>query len=154
MEELVASDSTPKRRRIVYVALRACGNPACCAEVRAHAAADAEVLVVAPVLAARLHRWTSDEAEDRGLAQTRLEESVDCLRRSGLRVRGMLGDADPVQAVADALFGFAADEIVVCLEGPEQPHWLRTGVVDRARERFHVPVTELDVPVKEPAAVA
>jgi hypothetical protein len=120
-----------------------------CTEVRAHAAAGAEVLVVAPVLSSPLHRWASDEAEDRERAEARLEESLGCLRRSGLRVRGTLGDADPVQAIADAVVGFPAEEIVICLEEPERPHWLRKGIVTRARQRFGVPVTEIDVAVTD-----
>jgi hypothetical protein len=152
--EGVMGESTRKPQRVLYVAHEECGNPALCAEVRAHAAAGAEVHVVAPVLSSPLHRWTSDEVEDRALAEARLEESVGCLRRSGLRARGTLGDADPVRAIADALFGFPAEEIVICLEEPERPHWLRKGVVERARERFRVPVTELDVAAKEPTARA
>ena len=150
----MVGESTRKTQRILYVAHQACGNPELCAEVRAHAAAGAEVLVAAPVLSSPLHRWTSDYAEDRELAQARLDESIGCLRRSGLRVRGTLGDADPVQAIADALFGFPAEEIVICLEEPERPHWLRKGIVERARERFGVPVTEIDVAMREPAVVA
>ena len=150
----MVGESTPKPQRILYVAHQACGNPALCAAVRAHAAARAEVLVVAPVLSSPLHRWTSDYAEDRELAQARLDESIGCLRRNGLHVRGTLGDADPVQAIADALFGFSAEEIVICLEEPERPHWLRKGIVEQARERFRVPVTEIDVAVREPAVVA
>ena len=96
----------PKRRRILFVAHQACGNPALCAEVRAHAVGAADVLVVAPVLSSPLHRWTSDDSEDRALAEERLEASIGCLRRHGLRAHGTLGDADPVQAIADALFGF------------------------------------------------
>ncbi|HXU87868.1 MAG TPA: hypothetical protein VFQ62_03370 [Methylomirabilota bacterium] len=149
----MVGESTRKPQRILYVANQACGNPVLCAEVRAHAAAGAEVLVVAPVLSSPLHRWISDDAEDRALAEARLEESIGCLRGHGLRVRGSLGDADPVEAIADALFGFPADEIVICLEEPERPHWLRKGVVERARERFQVPVTELDVAAREPAAL-
>jgi GABA permease len=144
----------PKRRRILFVANQACGNPALCGEVRAHAEGAADVLVVAPVLSSPLHRWTSDEVEDRALAEERLEASIGCLRRHGLRAHGTLGDAEPVRAIADALFGFPADEIVICLEEPERPHWLRKGVVERARERFQVPVTELDVAAREPAALA
>jgi hypothetical protein len=60
-------------QRILYVANQACGNPALCAEVRAHADAGTEVLVVAPVLSSPLHRWRSDEAEDQALAEARLE---------------------------------------------------------------------------------
>ena len=146
--------STAKRKRILYVAHQACGNPAFCAEVRSHAAAEAEVLVVAPILSSRQHRWMSDEAEEWRVAESRLEESIGCLRRSGLRVRGRLGDADAVQAIADALPGFPAEELVICLEEPERPHWLRKGIVERARERFGIPVTEIDVPVSEPTSVA
>lgn len=149
----MASESTPKPHRILYVAQQACGNPALCAEVKAHAAAGAEVLVVAPVLGSPLHRWTLDDADDRGLAKARLEESIGCLRRSGLHVRGTLGDTDPVQAIADALLGFSADEIVICLEKPERPHWLRKGVIERAADRFGLSVTEIDVPASEPAAL-
>jgi hypothetical protein len=149
----MVGESRRKPQRILYVANQACGNPALCVEVRAHAAAGSEVLVVAPVLSSPLHRWTSDDAEDRALAEARLEESIGCLRRHGLRVRGRLGDADPIQAIADALHAFPADE-VICLEEPERAHWLRKGVVERARERFQLPVTEIDVAVKQPAVVA
>lgn len=149
----MVGESTRSPQRILYVANQACGNPALCAEVRAHAAASAEVLVVAPVLSSPLHRWTSDDAEERALAEARLEESIGCLRRHGLRVRGRLGDADPVEAIADALFGFPADVIVICLEEPERPHWLRKGVVESARDRFQVPVTEIDVAARGPAAL-
>jgi GABA permease len=144
----------PKRRRILFVAHQACGNPALCAEVRGHAEGAADVLVVAPVLGSPLHRWTSDDAEDRAMAEERLEESVGCLRKHGLRVHGTLGDADPVQAVADALYAFPAEEIVICLEEPEQAHRLRGGVVERATKRFTVPVTEIAVAARQPAAVA
>jgi hypothetical protein len=149
----MVGESTPNAQRILYVAHQACGNPALCDEVRAHAAAGAEVLVVAPAVSSPVHRWISDEAEDRGLAEARLDESLGCLRRSGLRVRGRVGDADPVQAIADALVGFPAEEIVICLEQPERPHWLRKGIVERA-ERFGVPVTEIDVPVRDWTVVA
>jgi hypothetical protein len=150
----MVDESTRVSQRILYVAHQACGNPALCTEVRANTAAGAEVLVVAPLLSSPLHRWTSDEAEDRELAAARLEESLGCLRKSGLRVRGKLGDADPVQAIADALVGFPAEEIVICLEAPERPRWLRKGIVERAEERFGVPVTEIDVPVRRSAVVA
>lgn len=146
--------STSVSRRILYVAQQACGDPALCAEVRAHAAAGADVLVVAPVVSSPLHGWASDYGEERELARARLEESIGCLGRSGLRAHGALGDADPVQAIADALVGFPAEEIVVCLQEPERPHWLRKGIVERAQERFGVPVTEIDVAEREPAPAA
>jgi hypothetical protein len=147
-------EPTARLRRILYVAHEACGNPALCAEVRAHAAAGVEVLVVAPVLSSWSPRWTSDDLEDRERAEARLEESIACLRGNGLRVQGTLGDADPVQAIADALFAFPAEEIVICLEEPERPRWARKGVVERVQERFGVPVTEIDVAERAPAVLA
>lgn len=150
----MADQPLRKRQRILFVANQACGNPALCAEVRAHAEGAADVLVVAPVLGSPLHRWTSDDAEDRALAEERLEESIGCLRKHGLRARGTLGDADPVQAVADVLYQFPAEEIVICLEEPERAHWLHRGVVERTTKRFALPVTEIAVASREPAAVA
>ena len=151
---VMADQPLTQRQRILFVAHQACGNPALCAEVRAHAEGAADVLVVAPVLGSPLHRWTSDDAEDSALAEERLEESIGCLRKHGLRAHGMLGDADPVQAVADALYQFPAEEIVICLEKPERAHWLHRGVVERTKKRFAVPVTKIAVASREPAAVA
>jgi hypothetical protein len=59
-----------------------------------------------------------------------------------------------VQAVADVLFEFPAEHIVICMAEPERAHWPRRGVVERARDRFGVPVTEIDVAGSDPAAVA
>ena len=149
----MADQPLTQRQRILFVAHQACGSPALCATVRKHAEGAADVLVVAPVLGSPLHRWTSDDADDRALAKQRLEESIGCLRKQGLRAHGTLGDADPVQAVADALHQFPAEEIVICLEDPEQAHWLHKGVVERTTKRFAVPVTEIAVASREPAAV-
>ena len=150
----MADQPLPKRRRILFVAHQVCGNPNLCAEVRAHAEGAAEVLVVAPVLGSRLHRWVSDDAEDRALSRDRLETSIRCLRKHGLRARGTLGDADPVQAIADAMYDFPAEEIVICLEESEQAHWLHTGIIGRARKRFAVPIAEIAVGAKQPVGVA
>jgi len=151
---VIADQPLARHQRILFVAHQACGNPALCAEVRKHAEGAADVLVLAPVLGSRLHRWTSDDAEDRAHAEERLEESIGCLRKHGLRAHGTLGDADPVQAVADALHQFPAEEIVICLEEPEQAYWLHKGVVERTTKRFTVPVTEIAVASRNPAAAA
>jgi GABA permease len=151
---VMADTPTTQRQRILFVAHQACGSPALCAEVRKHARGAADVLVVAPVLGSSSHRWTSDERDERALADERLQESIGCLRKHGLRAHGTLGDADPVQAVADALHQFAAEEIVICLEEPERAHWLHKGVVERTTTRFSVPVTEIAVGSRAPVAEA
>jgi hypothetical protein len=141
----------PKSRRILFVADRACGNQSLCAEVRAHAIPGADVLVVAPVANDPSHRWITDDADDRARAEVRLQNSISCLRKQGLHAHGTFGDADPVQAVDDALYGFSAEEIVICLEARERTHWRRRGTVERIKERFPLPVSEIVVGSRRPA---
>src|SRR5207253_770232 len=58
---------------------------------------------------------------------------------------GEVGDADPLQAIADALHSFHADEIVVATHPEARSHWLSRNVVDRARSRFGLPILHIVV---------
>ena len=142
----------PKHRRILFVADRACGKQSLCAEVRAHAIPGADVLVVAPVGNEPSHPWITDDAEDDARAEVRLQSSISCLRKHGLHVHGTLGDADPVQAIDDALYRFPAEEIVVCLEARGRKRSRRRDTVERIKERFPLPVSEVVVGPRRPAA--
>jgi hypothetical protein len=42
---------------------------------------------------------------------------------------------------------------VICLEEPERAHWRRKGLVERTKERFALPLTEIPVR-RTPATVA
>src|SRR5262245_34209325 len=75
--------------------------------------ANAEVLVVAPALNSWLRHWLSDEDPARRRAEERLAAVVRQLQRTVVHVEGRVGDADPLQAIADALATFPADEIVI-----------------------------------------
>ncbi len=100
----------------------------------------AQVLVVAPALNSRLRRWTSDEDGARAAAEARLRRCLARLREHGVRAEGVIGDADPLQAVADTLSAFPADELVIAT-GPERgARRLHRSVVERARSRFDLPV--------------
>jgi nucleotide-binding universal stress UspA family protein len=101
---------------------------------------DAEVFVVAPALNSRLRHWLSDEDGARRRAEERLVAYVDRLERAGAHARGSVGDADPVQAIADALVIFAADEIVIAAH-PERSHRLAGDLATRAR-RFGLPILQ------------
>jgi hypothetical protein len=57
----------------------------------------------------------------------------------------MVGDADPLQAAADALRVFPADELVVATHPEGRSNWLARGVVERARRRFGLPVVHVVV---------
>lgn len=74
--------------------------------------AHADVLVVAPALNSWLRQWLSDEDPARGRAEKRLAALVGELQRTAAHVEGRVGDADPLQAIADALPTFTADRIV------------------------------------------
>jgi hypothetical protein len=92
------------------------------------------VLVIAPAVNSRLRRWLSDD-DARHMARERLEAYLDRLECAGVRTSGRIGDADPVQAIADALATFAADEIVVAAHS-ERSRRLAGDVAERARKRF------------------
>jgi hypothetical protein len=111
----------------------------------------ANVLVVSPALNTPLKHWTSDEDQARANAEQRLRRSVDELERLGISARGEVGDADPVQAIEDALRTFGADEIVISTHPAGRSNWLERNVVGAARERFDVPITHVVVDLEADA---
>jgi nucleotide-binding universal stress UspA family protein len=110
------------------------------------------VLVVSPALNSPLKHWTSDEDQARAAAEDRLRRSVGELERLGISARGEVGDADPVQAIEDALRTFGADVIVISTHPEGRSNWLERGVVTTARERFAVPITHVVVDLDAEAA--
>ena len=102
--------------------------------------AHAEVLVVAPAMNSWLRHWLSDEDPARRRANERLAVVVGELQRVVVRVEGRIGDADPLQAIADALPTFPADELVISA-GRERSAEDVADLVFRARERFALPTS-------------
>lgn len=99
-----------------------------------------KVLVVAPALNSWLRHWLSDEDPARRRAARRLAAVVGQLRRTVVDVEGRVGDADPLQAIADALTTFPADEILVSAR-PERSIEQVDALVSRVRERFALPIS-------------
>jgi hypothetical protein len=104
---------------------------------------DEQVLVVVPALNSPLRHWASDEDGARAAAADRLARSLQRLREAGVEATGEVGDGDPLQAIEDALRTFGADEIIISTHPEGRSHWLERGVVERARERFMVPITHV-----------
>ena len=104
-----------------------------------------EVLVVTPALNSPLKHWVSDEDDARAAAQERLDASLAKLAEAGVDARGEVGDGDPLQAMEDALRTFGADEIIISTHPEGRSNWLERGVVEKARERFAVPITHVVV---------
>ena len=103
------------------------------------------VLVVSPALNSPLRHWASDEDPARAEARKRLDTSLERLRRNGIEADGEVGDAEPLQAIEDAVRTFGPDEIIISTHPEGRSHWLERGVVTGARERFAVPITHVVV---------
>jgi hypothetical protein len=116
--------------------------------------ADADILVVCPALNSPLRHWTSDEDGARANAQERLETSLAALAEEGVEARGEVGDADPLQAMEDALRTFGADEIIISTHPPGRSNWLEKEVIAHARERFDLPITHVVVDLESERAGA
>jgi hypothetical protein len=103
-----------------------------------------EVLVVAPALGSRLSHWTGDD-QARHDAEGNLEQTVAGLTAAGVTARGEVGSDDPIQAADDALREFPADEIVLATHPEQEANWKERGVVEIARDRYGLPVADVDV---------
>jgi hypothetical protein len=138
--------SPPEQHRILVVANETVGGSALLDTIRSHAEGKgARVLVVCPALNSPLRHWASDEDDARSGAQDRLDASLAALRGAGIEADGEVGDGDPLQAIEDALRTFRPDELIISTHPPGRSHWLERGVVEKARERFALPVTHVTV---------
>ena len=71
--------------------------------------------------------------------------SIERCAATGVTARGALGDADPLQALDDAIRTFVPDEAIVATHPEGRSNWLERGLVAQARERFAVPITHVVV---------
>jgi nucleotide-binding universal stress UspA family protein len=131
-------------RRILVIANETVGGERLREEIRSRSEGyDEQVFVVCPALNSPLRHWASDEDGARVQAQERLSTSLARLHEAGVDAKGEIGDAEPLQAMEDALRLFGADEIIISTHPEGRSHWLEKGIVDAARERFAVPITHV-----------
>jgi hypothetical protein len=104
-----------------------------------------EVLVVAPALNTRLRHWMSDSDGARVAAEDRLLGCLERLEQAGIHAEGWVGDADPLQAIDDALSVFSAGEVIVATHPEERSNWLERDLVRRMRERYDLPILHVVV---------
>jgi hypothetical protein len=108
-------------------------------------AAEAEVMVVAPALDSRVRFWTSDNDDAIARADAVQQESVERLSEDGVDAVGDTGESDPLLALQDALATFPAEEIVIVTRPEGEQNWAEEDLVEQARERFSVPVRQMEV---------
>ena len=136
----------PGERRILVIANETVGGGPLREQIEERSEGyETQVLVVSPALNSPIRHWASDEDPAREEAQRRLEASLERLRTNGIEASGEVGDADPLQAIEDAVRTFGPDEIIISTHPEGRSHWLERGVVTGARERFAVPITHVVV---------
>jgi nucleotide-binding universal stress UspA family protein len=136
----------PGERRILVIANETVGGGPLRKQIEERSAGyDTTLLVVSPALNSPIRHWASDEDPAREEARQRLEASLRRLRENGIEASGEVGDADPLQAIEDAVRTFGPDEIIISTHPEGRSHWLERGVVSGARERFAVPITHVVV---------
>jgi nucleotide-binding universal stress UspA family protein len=138
--------SRENERRILVVANETVGGERLREEIRSRSEGyEEQVFVVCPALNSPLRHWASDEDGARLQAQERLNASLARLRELGVDAKGEIGDAEPLQAMEDAMRLFGADEIIISTHPEGRSHWLEKRIVAGARERFAVPITHVVV---------
>ncbi len=135
--------TTPER--ILVIANDTADTDALLEVIETSAGGEAEVLAVAPALNSRLRYWTSDEDDARRLAKERLQRCVERLHRAGVSATGWIGDADPLQALRDALAFFPADTVILATHPPPRSNWLARNLVERASRYFAGPIVHVTV---------
>ena len=149
--------SGENEHRILVIANETVGGGPLREEIRLRSEGyDEHVLVICPALNSAMRHWASDEDGARAKAQERLNASLARLQEAGLDAKGEVGDAEPLQAMEDAVRLFGPDEIIISTHPKGRSNWLEQGIVDAARERFAVPVThvvvdlEAEAPINQP----
>ena len=84
-------------------------------------------------------------AEARRLAQINLDAAIKTLTAAGGTVNGTVSDADPMQAVKEAVDSREFDEIIVATLQPRLSRWLHQDMPARLQHDFHLPVTHVVV---------
>jgi hypothetical protein len=126
--------------RLLVLANETCASVAVLEEVRARMRTRS-----------RLTHWLTSDESARDAAQERLDQSIAALTSEGLAARGELGDADPLQALNDAVRLHRPDEVIIATHTPKRSQWLERRVVDAAREKFILPITHVVVDLEREA---
>jgi alkanesulfonate monooxygenase SsuD/methylene tetrahydromethanopterin reductase-like flavin-dependent oxidoreductase (luciferase family) len=150
-------DGTRRRRRVLVVANRTLAGAELRAEIRRAAEAHAEVHVVAPILASRVHYIASDVDRELVDARERLDAALAWAESEGLEATGKVGDPNAaLDAIEDELRLFGADEIIISTHPRGKSNWLETGIVERLQDELDIPVkhvvVDLDVQRTAPEA--
>jgi hypothetical protein len=111
--------------------------------------------VLAPVNAPR-EGYVVYQDTRRAAAGRRLDKTLNRLRKSGIPADGLVVEAEPDEAVRDAIAQLEPDEVIASTHPQEKSGWLRRNVVDRIRSAAgNLPVEHVVVDMqREPGGEA
>jgi hypothetical protein len=137
--------------RVLVVAHRTAATPALLDAVRTRAShGPARFTLLVPNAQSGLHRLVDPEDADANDAQAVLDSALPLLREAaGTDVAGMVGDAEPLAAIHDAVNLQGFDEIIISTLPARVSKWLRLDLPSKAAG-LGLPVTT--VTQQEPAA--
>jgi hypothetical protein len=130
-------------RRYLVVANQTLGGAHLADAVRERmAAGECRFHVLVPATSTAEHAvWTEGEAV--ALATRRLEGALSRFRELGAEADGEVGDANPLEAIGDALRESEYDEIILSTLPPGISRWLGQDLVHRVERSSEVPVTHV-----------
>jgi hypothetical protein len=109
------------------------------------------VTVIAPVSKPQAGYVVYEDTR-RASAGRRLDRTLSALHEAGIKAHGLVVDADPEDAVRDAMAMLdpKPDEVIVSTHPKERSGWLRRKVIDRVRDAVgDVPVEHIVVDLSE-----
>jgi hypothetical protein len=138
--------------RVLVVANRTAATPALLAAVRERAArGGAAFTLLVPRSAHGLHRLVDPEDQSADEAESTLELALPLLEEAaGAPVAGMLGDAEPLAAIQDAVNIQGFDEIIISTLPQRVSRWLKLDLPSKAAG-LGLPVTTVTATGREPA---
>jgi hypothetical protein len=146
-------ESSTSPQRVLVVAHRTAATPALLDAVRERAArGPATFTLLVPNPAHGLHRVVDPEDQEENEAQTVLDLALPLLEdAAGGHVEGMIGDAEPLNAIQDAVNLHGFDEIIISTLPKRVSRWLHIDLPSKVNG-LGLPVTT--VTAKDRAAAA
>jgi len=144
--------STPTR--VLVVANRTAATPALIEAVRERAGRGAcTFTLLVPHTASGLHRVVDPEDQGVNEAEQTLELALPLLEKAaGAPVEGMVGDAEPLAAIQDAVNLHGYDELIISTLPKRFSRWLRLDLPHKAAG-LGLPVTTVTAEGRETASV-
>jgi hypothetical protein len=144
--------STPAR--VLVVANRTAATPALVEAVRERASrGPARFTLLVPHTSHGLHRLVDPEDQGMSEAEQTMDMAIPVLEEAaGSSVEGIVGDAEPLAAIQDAVNIHGFDEIIISTLSKRFSRWLKLDLPSKA-SGLGLPVTTVTAKGREGAAV-